>query len=178
MKNQLFVIIILSVLISCSKKEKDFDTFEYSYGGTFSTLFSIKFTKNDTIFYREHWNNYESTDSIRIPKAQTNYFAILTREQRNQLSELLNRINFKKIDSEYFEDYSDGSSYQLIIKKDNLRKTVFVHSHKVPKDLDSLSNWISTIKRKLQLIETNKKFNFKSINRILPPPPPTPNKNI
>lgn len=174
MKKEIFIISILVLLISCSRKEKDFDSFEYSYSGTFSTLFSIKFTENDTIFLREHWNASERSDNKKFPKAQTNYFAILTKKQKNQLSELLKKIDFKNINPEYSEDYSDGSSYQLIIEKGSSKKTVFVHSHKVPKELDSLSNWIYITKENLKLTETKKELTFKSINRILPPIPPPP----
>ncbi|MEZ7500846.1 DUF6438 domain-containing protein [Flavobacterium sp. Arc3] len=173
MKRQLFIMFILTLLISCAKKEKDFDSFEYSFGGTFSTLFSIKFTENDTIYLREHWNVSERYGK-KFPKAKTNYYAILTKEQRNQLRELLKKIDFKKIKSEYNEDYVDGSAYQIIIKKDTFKKSVFVHSHKVPKELDSLSRWIYRTKEKLKLIETSKNFHFESINGILPPPPPPP----
>jgi hypothetical protein len=173
MKKQIFNIFILTLFISCSKKEKDFDSFEYSYGGTFSTLFSIKFTENDTIFLREHWNVSERYGK-KFPKAKTTYYAILTKEQRNQLSELLKKIDFKKIKTEYYEDYCDGSSYQIIIKKDTLKKTVFVHSHSVPKELDTLSHWIYITKENSNLIETNKKFEFKSVDGIMPPPPPPP----
>jgi hypothetical protein len=173
MKRKLFFILFLTLLISCSKNEKDFDSFEYSYGGTFSTLFSIKFTENDTIFIREHWNVSERYGK-KFPKAKTNYFAILTKEQRNQLSKLLKKIDFKKFESEYYQDYVDGSAYQIIIKKDNFKKAVYVHSHKVPKELDSLSHWIYTTKENLKLFETSKKFDFESINGILPPPPPPP----
>lgn len=177
MKKQIFIIAVLTLLISCSKNEKDFDSFEYSYAGTFSTVFSIKFTQNDTIYLREHWNAKERSDGKKFPKEKTNYFAILTKEQRSQLSELLKKIDFKKIKSGYYEDYVDGDAYQLIIKKDTLKKTVFVHSYNVPKELDSLSNWIYKTKENLKLIETNKEFDFKSIKKLLPPTPPPPIKN-
>jgi hypothetical protein len=173
MKKQIFIISILTLLISCSKNEKDFDSLEYTFSGTFSTLFLIKFTENDTIFLREQWNVSERYGK-KYPKAKTNYFAILTKEQRNQLSELIKKIDFKKIKSEYYKDYNDGSAYQIIIKKDDLKKTVFVHSDKVPKEFDSLSNWIYVTKEHLKLIETKKEFDFKSIDRIFPPPPPPP----
>jgi hypothetical protein len=173
MKRKLFFILLLTLLISCSKNEKDFDSLEYTYKGTFSTLFLIKFTESDTIFLREHWNVSERYGK-KFPKAKTNYFAILTKEQRNQLSELLEKIDFTKIKAEYYQDYCDGSAYQIIIKKDNFKKTVFVHSHKVPKELDSLSNWIYVTKENLKLIETKKEIDFKSIERIFPPTPKPP----
>lgn len=173
MKQKIFIIFISIFLISCSEKEKDFDSFEYSYGGTFSTLFSIKFTDNDTVFMREHWNSgrYENG---KFPKAKTNYFALLTIQQRNELSSILKKINFKKIDSEYFENYSDGSAFQLIIRKENFEKKVFVHSHKIPKELDSLASWINYTKINLKLTEINRELEFRSIEGILPPPPPPP----
>lgn len=173
MKRQIFIISILTLLISCSKKEKDFDSLEYTFRGTFSTVFLIKFTESDTVFLREHWNVSEKYGK-KFPKAKTNYFAILTKVQRNQLRELVKKIDFKKIKSEYYEDYNDGSAYQIIIKKDNFKKTIFVHSHKVPKELDSLSQWIYITKENLKLIESDKAFDFKNIDRVFPPPPPPP----
>ena len=171
MKQKIFIICISIFLISCSDKEKDFDSFEYSFAGTFSTVYSIKFTDSDTVFMREHWNSgrYENG---KFPKERTNYFALLNIQQRNELSELLQKINFKKVDSEYFENYSDGSAFQLVIKKGNFEKKIFVHSHKIPKELDSLSRWINYTKRKLKLTETNREFEFKSVEGLLPPPPP------
>ena len=173
MKQKIVIICILITLVSCSQKEKDFDYFEYSFAGTFSTVFSIKFTDSDTVFLRENWNSgrYEND---KFPKQRTNYFAILNSKQRSELSELLNKVNFKKINSEYFEDYSDGSAFQLIIRKGNFEKKIFVHSHNIPKELDSLSNWINYNKRKLKLTEINKEFEFKSLEGLLPPPPPPP----
>ena len=161
------------MLVSCWEKEKDFDYFEYSFTGTFSTVFSIKFTANDTVFLREHWNSGRN-ENDKFPKQRTNYFAILNSIQRIELSELLQKINFKIIDSEYVEDYSDGSSFQLIIRKENFEKKIYVHSHKIPKELDSLSSWINYNKTKLKLTEINKEVEFKSIEGLLPPPPPPP----
>lgn len=171
MKQKIFIICISIFFISCSEKEKDFDSFEYSFAGTFSTVYSTKFTDSDTVFMREHWNSgrYENG---KFPKERTNYFALLNIQQRNELSELLQKINFKKVDSEYFENYSDGSAFQLVIKKGNFEKKIFVHSHKIPKELDSLSSWINYTKRKLKLTETNREFEFKSVEGLLPPPLP------
>ena len=164
---------VLIFLISCSQKKKEFDFLEYSFKGIFSTVFSITFTENDTVFIREHWNVSERHGK-KFPKAKTNYFAIISKEQRKQLSELLEKIDLKKIKSEYHENYCDGSAYQIIIKKDTLKKTVFVHSHTVPKELKSLSNWIYTTKENLKLIETNKEYSFTNIDSIFPLPPPPP----
>ena len=171
MKSSLFIIFSLLV-VSCSEKKKDFDSFEYSYGGTFSTVFSIRFTNNDTLYLREHWNAGERSDGKKFPKEQTNYFALLTIKQQNELSELLNKIDFKTLKPEYYEDYNDGRSYQIIIEKDSLEKMILVHSYSVPKELDTLSKWIYNTKENLQLIETSKKLDFKGFRGFLTPPPP------
>lgn len=179
MKKRISIFVVLLLLTSCSRNDLDFDCLEYSYGGTFSTAFSIKFTQSDTLFLREHWNAIERSDGIKFPKAKTNYYAIMSRVQRNQLREILDKINFRKLNTAYFEDYSDGSSYQIIIKKEALNKTVYVHSLSgVPKELDSLSSWIYNMKENIDLIESNKKLCFDGINRTLPPPPPTMAKAI
>jgi hypothetical protein len=159
--------------LSCTNKENDFDSFEYSYAGTFSTVFSIKFTNSDTIFLREHWNS-GGNENIQFPKPETNYFAVLTKLQRNELSNLIKKMNFKTINSEYFENYSDGSAFNIVIRKGKFKKKVFVHSHNIPKELDSLSGWIYYTKMKLKLTEINKKLEFESAKPVLLPPPPPP----
>jgi hypothetical protein len=95
-------------------------------------------------------------------------------EQRLKLSTLLKKTNFKKLDSEYYKDYCDGSAFQLIIKKGNFEKKILVHSGKIPKELDSLARWIYVTKRNLKLTELNRKLEFESIEGLFPPPPPPP----
>lgn len=120
---------------------------------------------------REHWNS-ERDENSKFPKQRTNYFALMNSQQRKELRYLLQKINFKKMDSEYFEDYSDGSAFQLIFRKGNFEKKIFVHSHKIPKELDSLARWINHTKIKLKPTEINREFEFKSVEGLLPPPLP------
>jgi hypothetical protein len=174
---KLTLTLFLMVLISCSKKEKDFDSFEYSFAGTFTTVFSLKFTDSDTIFLREEWNIGRNED-CKLPKPKTNYFAILTEQQKREFISLLKNVDFTKINSEYFQDYLDGSAYNIIIRKDGFEKKVFVHSYKIPKELDTLSSWINITKQNLKLTKTNKQLKFESAFGMLPPPPPPPVKEI
>ncbi|WP_449403979.1 DUF6438 domain-containing protein [Flavobacterium croceum] len=109
---------------------------------------------------------------MEYPKAETNYFAIINDSQRKELTELIKKIDFRKIDSEYYENYLDGSAFQIIIRQGKFEKKVFVHSRKIPKELKSLSDWIIKIKQNLKLTRTDKNLQFKSKNGILPPPPP------
>lgn len=85
---------------------------------------------------------------------------------------LIKKVNFSKINAEYFENYSDGSAFNIIIKQGDFEKKILVHSYKIPKELDSLSNWIYFTKSKLKLTKITKKLNFESVKVLLPPPPP------
>ena len=174
MKLRIIIILSLTLLISCTKKESCFDSIEYSFGGTFSTVFSLKFTDNDSVFLREHWNN----GNIVYPKAGINYFAIINESEKNELTSLIKKIDFRKIDSEYYENYLDGNTFQIIIRKGKFEKKVLVHSHKIPKELKSLSDWINNTKQNLKLTKTNKNLSFKSAFGILPPPPPPPIEKV
>ena len=89
MKSNLFVLFIVLLFFSCTKQAKDFDSFEYSFAGTFTSVFTIKFTDNDTIFLREHWNR-ESIEN-NYPKAKTNYFAILSSKQKSELHKIIKK---------------------------------------------------------------------------------------
>ena len=173
MKHIIFITLILISLSSCTEKKKDFDSFEYSFCGTFSTFFSMKFTQTDTIFIREHWNS-GGNEEVKFPKSQRNYFALLSEEQKLKLTSLLNKIDFEKINPEYFENYSDGSAFQIIIRKGKFKKKVLVHSDQIPKELDSLSHWIYNTKLKLKLTEANQNLEFESAKELFPPPPPPP----
>ena len=172
MKKHLFTLIILLAFIACSEKKKDFDYFEYSYSDTFSTAFSIQFTQNDTLYLREHWNAEETSDAKKFPRVETNYYALLAKNQEKELSELLHKINFTEVESEYFQDYEDGSTYEIIIKKGALEKTILVHSYSEPKELYVLSKWIYNTKKNLKLTKINKELDFKGFTGIFSPPPP------
>ncbi|RKE87705.1 hypothetical protein BXY58_1837 [Epilithonimonas arachidiradicis] len=168
--------IVLGLLLILSCNEKKYDEFEFSYGNTFETDFSIKFTQNDSVYLRENWSPNDSNDDIPYPKSNTNYTAILTKKEKEKLNTFLNKIDFKKFDTAYIENYQDGEQFNLYFKKNYFEKTIFVRSHHSPQELDSLKNWIVGVKRNLKLTKTKKVLAFKSkFNPIPPPPPPLSN---
>ena len=176
MKKIALLITITAILFGCKKEEAPakFKYFDFSYNNTFETCFSVKFTPNDSVYIREHWNGNNAYDSANIPRIKTNYIALINKEDKKTLIELISKTQLKKYKSEYYQDYSDGEYYIFYIDKDSIKKSIAIHSHKndIPKDLDSLANWIYTWKKKVKLIETNKKLDFFSSKYILPPPPP------
>ncbi|MDW8850158.1 hypothetical protein SD960_08660 [Flavobacterium sp. MMLR14_040] len=169
------IAIFLSLsLLSCNEKNKAFDSFDYSFSGTFSELYSIKFTESDTVFVRQYWIRRRFNDSISKPQNNTNYYALINQKEKLKLFDYIAKINLFKYKSEYYKDYCDGSEYAINIEKDFKSKIIFVHSYEAPKKLDSLSLWINNIKQSLLLKETKKELFFGSAEVTMPPIPPPP----
>ncbi|WP_426475034.1 hypothetical protein [Chryseobacterium balustinum] len=165
MKIKLVILLIPFLLMNCKKKE--FDHFDFSYGNTFETDFSIKFNPdNDSVFIREHW----SPNDFKAPLSKTNYISQLNNLQKKELDSFIKMINFKAFDTLYLENYEDGEYFSFFIEKDGLTKNVKVHSHSAPKSLRNFAYWIYTTKKSLKLIETQRKFEFKSKAKELEPP--------
>lgn len=157
MKTFLIFLSLLFLTISC--KKTNFNDFDFTYGNTFETDFSIKFdNKNDSVFMRENW----ARDNSKPPKSETNYLSKLNRSQQIKFDSFMNIIDFKRFDTLYYQNYSDGDSYQFYIKKDGFEKKIKVHSHEVPKELQDFAVWIYQTKKSLSLKETKKSFDFKS----------------
>ena len=170
MKVQLiFAFALLLFLLNC--KKKSFDEFDFSYGNTFETDFSIKFNNsNDSVFIRENWSAKDISERIKSPKSKTNYFAILSNLQKKKLDSFISEIKFEKYDSNYFENYKDGNYYRIYVNKNGEQKMISVHSNNSPKELDEFAFWIYEVKKNLKLTETKKVLNFKSKIEIPKPP--------
>lgn len=165
MKHKIIALLSLFFLINCKKKE--FEQFDFTYGNTFETNFSIKFSPdNDSVFIREHWSRNDKKD----PFSNTNYVSRLSNLQKNKLDSFIKNIEFKVFDTLYFEKYQDGEHYSFHIKNNDLNKTIWVHNYNAPKSLDDFSKWIYDTKKSLKLIKTSKTFSFKSKAPELEPP--------
>ncbi|KQT21434.1 hypothetical protein ASG31_16295 [Chryseobacterium sp. Leaf404] len=165
MKNKILISTVLFLLINCKKQQ--FNEFDFSYGNTFETDFSIKFSpSNDSVFIREHW----SANDLKKPVSQTNYVSQLNKLQKKELDSFIQNINFKSFDTIYFENYQDGNHSSFFINKDGLLKKIIVHSDNAPKSLTDFAAWIYNTKKSLKLIETQRKFDFRSKTNELEPP--------
>lgn len=165
MINRILGLILLLLLLNCKKQE--YNEFDFSYGNTFETDFSIKFnSSNDSVFIREHW----SPNDFKAPLSKTNYISQLNNLQKKELDSFIKTINFKAFDTLYLENYDDGEYFSFFIEKDGLTKNVKVHSHSAPPSLTNFAHWIYTTKKSLKLIETQRKFEFKSKAKELEPP--------
>lgn len=168
------ILIMLFGFFSCEikEKQKSFDEFDFTFTDIFSTHFSIKFTEGDTVFIREHW----SVEGKGMPISMTNYISVLKHSDRLKLDFLIKEANFQTLDTNYYEEYSDGFESKFYIKNDGTSKLISLHSYNAPKKLDSLNNWIVELKRGLKLNRIKDKLQFNSL--FLPPePPPPPYRN-
>lgn len=161
---KIYLLILLIFLLNC--KKQTFDEFDFSFGNTFETDFSIKFdSKNDSVYIRENWSSFQN----RTTKSETNYLAVLNTSQKIKLDSFVENINFKTFDTLYSERYSDGEYYNFHIKKDEIEKTVKTHSHSTPRSLEKFAYWIYETKKSLKLTETKRNFDFKSKNNFPEP---------
>ena len=176
MKLFLSLAIIILTIIGCDNskqidKRQRFKQFDFSYNDFFTTCFSIKFTKGDTVFIRQHWASMSDT-----LKPNQNYFAVLTDTERQKLDSFLDKAKFASYDTSYYQSYEDGDYYQFYIANDTIQKTVFVHSDSIPTELKEFGYWIVTTKKNLKHHLADTKNEFGSLKYFLPPvvePPPT-----
>ncbi|MEO8254833.1 MAG: hypothetical protein ABI554_10660 [Flavobacterium sp.] len=85
MKIQIALIsFVLLFLFGCKKEESnvEFKYFDFSYNNTFETCFSVKFTPNDSVYIREHWNANNAFDSTNIPRAKRNYIGLISEKDK------------------------------------------------------------------------------------------------
>lgn len=173
MKKSIFLLAIIFIVLGCKKEESNerFKYFEFSFDNSSKTSFSIQLIPNDSIYLREYLIGYLNSEILIREK---NYIATISKEDRKQLYSLISKIQVEKYDSIYNSNLKDGRSYHFYIIQDSIKKSIYIHSDKsnVPKELDSLGNWIYKWRKKTKLIKTNKNLIFKTSKYLLPPPPP------
>lgn len=174
--NKIILAFFLFFSISCSRKGEDntIRYFEFSFNDTFNTCYTLVYKPNDSLYIREHWNASDIFDSLAVPKGKTNYSAKINPSDEENLIRLVSQLNLRKLNDEYYENFSDGTTYAIFVDKDSINKLITVHSDKPPKELDSLAIWTHQLKENLKLNRTEKKFKFKSSKFVVPPPPPPP----
>lgn len=174
MKCSAIIIFISLLLLSCTEKQKAFDSLDFTIGGVFSEIYSLRLTQSDTVYIHQRSVGRSFDDSISVPKEKTDYYGIINDDEKLKLFSYIEKNNLFKYKSEYYEDYMDGGAYVMAIKKGAKNKIIFVHSSNAPQEIDSLAMWINNIKHKLKLNETKKQIEFVASGLVFPPPPLPP----
>ncbi|PKK36516.1 hypothetical protein BWI96_11720 [Siphonobacter sp. SORGH_AS_0500] len=134
----------------------------------------MKISESYQVWLRDHFNRYEFTaDSATAPKEGIYYLSTLSGNQQDTLNLFLKNIDFKRLDSRYYEDYKDGREYRFYIRTKAFAKTIYVHRDESPKELDSLVEWLKETRRRVKLVESSEEVYFRS-RLWLPTPPPPP----
>ncbi len=168
----------LSMVLSCSKIEKtmgfatdsdsDFELFELSFDNVFLSNFSVKFTPSDTVFMEYNSVEQKLKDSIL---AQTIYYALVPKKDRNDLYSFINSAKFSQPKPD-FEDEKipRGIEYRLYFVKDGEEYFYVLNElDKAPENLDSLVHKTLRILPKTQdLKKYSRPVSFKS--KITTPP--------
>ena len=169
MKTKITFIILVLLLISCTKKEDinsfSFESFVFSNAGVHHDN-SIKFTKSDTVYLQK-----------RFPEPKENFYAVLKKNERNELNKLIRQLDYKIYDSIYDQNnLYDGQSYLLNFSKNKTNKWIFIYEDNAPEKIYIFIKSLGKFKSKLKFISTKKNINFGDLKYILPPPPPPPLK--
>lgn len=94
-----FLVLTTAVFLLVNCKKQEFQEFDFSYGNTFETDFSIKFSSdNDSVLIRENW----SANNSRKPLSKTNYISRLSKLQNKKLDSFIKNINFASFDTFIF----------------------------------------------------------------------------
>lgn len=172
MKKQIIFFSVLFLLLSCVKKEK-IDTFPFNdfvfAGEALHSVFCIKFTKSDTVYYQRIF-----------PKPVETSYAVLNLEEKVKLSKLLRETNFEKFDTIYAnQTVEDAQAYLINISNQGKRKSIYLYAREAPKELDRFIKSLGEINNRLHFVPTNKRVDFGDLKSILPPPPPPmPVRNV
>jgi hypothetical protein len=162
--NRLLLSLFFIPVVSCRSAEssaRPYKDFEFYYAGTFSQVFSIRFTQGDTVYLRQYFasNHYLKGNLL---KAHTSYVSTLTPEVRNKLDSSIRHIDFEQYDTSYYDDnLQDGTDYGFYIETDSLSKAIHIYGDDAPNELLYFGRSIVETKNNLPLVKINTPVTFK-----------------
>lgn len=158
-----FLLVVLSCLSGCNKNQKEDLQLDFTHIENFDEAYSLRFTGTDTILVRQYWITNGPSENNK------NYFAILDDSEKNRLRELIKEINISVLDTVYPKSSKlDGSFVGIFLKNDFQNATFYPHKRNESKEVKNLIEYISDIKKKLELKSTNSQIDYKSAPKIPP----------
>lgn len=158
-----FLLVFLSFLSGCNKNPEEDIQLDFTHIENFDEAYSLRFTGTDTILVRQYWITNGPSGSNK------NYFAILDDQEKNRLRELIKEINISILDTVYPKSSKlDGSFVGIFLKNDFQSATFYPQKRKESKEVKNLIEYISGIKKTLELKPTNSQIDFKSAPKIPP----------
>ncbi|EJG01700.1 hypothetical protein FF52_09127 [Flavobacterium sp. F52] len=148
------IIVLMLILVGCKSPKKDYDfTF---FKRNIHEAYYLKFNSSDTLY---------CVDASRI-KLETS-FAILNKEQKERIQNVLDTITFPKNDT--FEDivFNDGETNAFVLKNGKESKKLKIYGISGPKQFWHFGETLDRIKLNLQFFKINKKINLREINKMV-----------
>jgi hypothetical protein len=171
LKFEVFIYFLSIGLIGCSNdervKQNHFDSLEFTYNDVFTTCFSVKFTRTDTAYIRQHFASFFS-DSLQ---SNTTYYTVLSHDDWMALDSLIVVTDFSRFDTSYFESYEDGIDYLFYVQDKASSKRVRIHSEMGPPEIVRFKDWIVSRKESWLLHQSDTLVDFESSALILAPVP-------
>jgi hypothetical protein len=159
------MLLLISGLIcfSCVTNEEESDDsvkvlpeLDFSFSDTFKTTFSIKTSKSDTIFLKQHFSG-EGTEL----KPGT-YYTRISPQDRDTLKQYFADLRFDQLDTLYDEGYEDGSTFKVCKSGHGVERCVRVHSHSAPPELQRLARFIVKAKQNWTCVPLDSNVHFVS----------------
>jgi len=142
----IFAILFLSILLQKCKdspkviSQKGIIKLDLSYAFPVRGIYySLVFSEGDTVYVRD----------FGPLQKDTSFAAILTRDDRSKIDDLVNTLNLSSLDSSYDSGSIDGDGYHLSISKNDTLKTIDIRGGSVPAELISLIEYTTVLKERL-----------------------------
>lgn len=105
----------------------------------------------------------------------------LSKKEFDSVKLLINQIDLLQIGEEYVSNIDDTQYYNLILRKNNKVKEIYMTEKKAPNNVSNLVNYLmkfnnynATYKDTIMIFESRKKVQLNPID----PPPPMPELNV
>lgn len=159
------LIFSLALIISCSKADKDnrsTDSFVYSFSAQHLD-YSIKFNDNDTVYFQK-----------RFPEPVSNYYAVIKNNEKRNIIEIIDKINFSRYDSIYEQqNLKDGDGFKFYKTKKSKVNSIYVYGNKAPEELYHYTIQFNNLSKTFNFKPFDGKVDFGNLSHILlltPPP--------
>ncbi|KRD59288.1 hypothetical protein ASE40_14010 [Flavobacterium sp. Root935] len=150
---RILIIVLGLILVGCESPKKDYDFTFFKWN--IHESYYLKFNSSDTLYCVGAYGIKQETS-----------FAILNKEQKERIQNLLDTLTFPK--NQVFNDLvNDGETNVFLLNKGEQTRKLKIHGISGPKQFWLFGETLDRLKRQLQFAQINKKIDFKEINKMV-----------
>ncbi len=151
---RIFIIALVLIFLGCKTPEKDHDFTFFKWD--LHESYYLKFNSSDTIYCVDAYGIKEQTS-----------FAILSKDQKERIQNILDTITFSKNETFENNDMDDGTTYVFLLQDKKKLKKLKIHGNAGPQRFWYFGEVLEKIKLNLQFTKTNKKIDFREMNKMV-----------